>query len=41
MTLDFVGIDNMKLDVPIVFNSITYDDSHEGDPESTVASSGR
>jgi hypothetical protein len=25
----------MKLDVPIVFNSITYDDSHEGDPEST------
>lgn len=35
VTLDFVGIDNMKLDVPIVFNSITYDDSHEGDPEST------
>lgn len=35
VTLDFVGIDDMKLDVPIVFNSITYDDSHEGDPEST------
>ena len=35
VTLDFVGIDNMKLDVPIVFNSISYDDSHEGDPEST------
>jgi hypothetical protein len=35
ITLDFVGINDMKLDVPIVFNSITYDDSHEGDPEST------
>lgn len=35
VTLDFVGINDMKLDVPIVFNSITYDDSHEGDPEST------
>lgn len=35
LTLDFVGINDMKLDVPIVFNSITYDDSHEGDPEST------
>lgn len=35
VTLDFVGIDDMKMDVPIVFNSITYDDSHEGDPEST------
>lgn len=35
VTLDFVGIDDMKLDVPIVFNSISYDDSHEGDPEST------
>lgn len=35
VTLDFVGINEMKLDVPIVFNSITYDDSHEGDPEST------
>jgi len=35
VTLDFVDIDDMKLDVPIVFNSITYDDSHEGDPEST------
>ena len=35
VTLDFVGIDEMKMDVPIVFNSITYDDSHEGDPEST------
>lgn len=35
VTLDFIGINEMKLDVPIVFNSITYDDSHEGDPEST------
>lgn len=35
LTIDFVGIDDMKMDVPIVFNSITYDDSHEGDPEST------
>lgn len=35
VTIDFVGINDMKLDVPIVFNSITYDDSHEGDPEST------
>lgn len=35
LTIDLVGINDMKLDVPIVFNSITYDDSHEGDPEST------
>ena len=35
VTLDFVGIDEFKMDVPIVFNSITYDDSHEGDPETT------
>ena len=35
VTLDFVGINDMKLDVPITFNSITYDDSHEGDAEST------
>jgi T4-like virus Myoviridae tail sheath stabiliser len=35
ITLDFVGIHDMKMDVPIVFNNITYDDSHEGDPEST------
>lgn len=35
VTLDFVGIEDFKMDVPIVFNSINYDDSHEGDPEST------
>lgn len=35
VTLDLVGIENYKMDVPLVFNSITYDDSHEGDPEST------
>jgi len=35
LTLDMIGIDDMKQDVPIVFNSISYDDSHEGDPEST------
>jgi hypothetical protein len=35
MTIDFVNINALKMDVPVVFNSITYDDSHEGDPEST------
>ena len=35
VTLDFLSLDGLKLDVPIVFNSISYDDSHEGDPEST------
>jgi len=35
MTIDFVNINSLKMDVPVVFNSITYDDSHEGDPEST------
>lgn len=35
ITIDLVGINDLKIDVPIVFNSITYDDSHEGDPEST------
>lgn len=35
VTLNFVGIEDFNMDVPIVFNSITYDDSHEGDPEST------
>jgi hypothetical protein len=35
VTLDFVGIEDFKMDVPIVFNSISYDDSHEGDPEAT------
>lgn len=33
--VDFVGITDWEMDVPIVFNSITYDDSHEGDTEST------
>jgi T4-like virus Myoviridae tail sheath stabiliser len=35
LTIDFVDINELKMDVPVVFNSITYDDSHEGDPEST------
>ena len=35
VTLNFVGVEDFNMDVPIVFNSITYDDSHEGDPEST------
>jgi hypothetical protein len=35
VTIDFMSMDNFKLDVPIVFNSISYDDSHEGDPEAT------
>jgi hypothetical protein len=35
ITIDFISMNGMKLDVPVVFNSISYDDSHEGDPEST------
>jgi hypothetical protein len=35
VTIDFLSLDNLKLDVPIVFNSISYDDSYEGDQEST------
>lgn len=35
VTVDFMSMDNLKLDIPIVFNSISYDDSHEGDPEAT------
>lgn len=35
VTLDFLTLDNLKLDVPIVFNSISYDDSYEGDMDST------
>ena len=35
VTVDFMSMDNLKLDVPIVFNTVSYDDSHEGDPEST------
>jgi hypothetical protein len=35
VTIDFLSLNNFKLDVPIVFNGITYDDSHEGDPEAT------
>lgn len=35
LTVDFTGLDNLKLDVPVVFNNISYDDTYEGDSEST------
>ena len=35
VTIDSIGENELKLDIPITFNSINYDDSHEGDPEST------
>jgi hypothetical protein len=35
VTLDFVGMDNVKLDVPIVFNTINYEPDFEGLPEPT------
>ena len=35
VNVDFLNIDGLKLDVPIVFNTISYEDSNEGDTEST------
>lgn len=35
VTMDFVNPGDVKLDVPIVFNGITYDDSYEGNPLET------
>jgi hypothetical protein len=35
LSVDFAGLDNLKTDVPVVFNNITYDDTYEGDAEST------
>lgn len=35
VTMDFIEPGSIKLDVPIVLNSITYDDSYDGDIEST------
>lgn len=35
VTADFLGNGQMKLDIPIVFNSINYDDSYEGDQSTT------
>lgn len=35
VTADFIGLSDLKLDVPIIFNSISYDDSYEGDMDST------
>ena len=35
VTVDFFGMDNLELDIPIVFNSISVDENSEGDSEST------
>lgn len=35
LTVDFLSLDNLKLDVPIILNAVNYDDSYEGDMEST------
>lgn len=36
MTVDLMGSDALNLDIPVVFNSITYDQENvEGDPQST------
>jgi len=35
ITMDFLNLDGLELDVPIVFNSISLDDSYEGEAEST------
>lgn len=35
VTVDFFGMDGLEIDIPIVFNGITQDDTYEGDNEST------
>ena len=35
ITIDIMGFDNLKVDIPIVFNSVTYDNNYEGDSEQT------
>lgn len=35
ITVDFVNFDELKLDVPIVFNSVSYEADYEGEPEVT------
>lgn len=35
VTVDFFNMDNLQLDIPIVFNSISVDDQYEGDAETT------
>lgn len=35
LTVDFLGMDDLKLDIPVLFNNISYDDTYEGDSEST------
>lgn len=35
ITVDLMGFDNLKLDIPIVFNSVTYETDYEGSPDST------
>lgn len=35
VTIDYLPLDGFKWDVPIVFNSISYEDTNTGDPEST------
>lgn len=35
VTIDFLNMDNLKLDVPIVFNSVTYNQDYDGLPDIT------
>ena len=35
ITIDLMGFDNLKLDIPIVFNSVTYENQYEGDSDTT------
>lgn len=35
ITIDLLGFENLKIDIPIVFNSVTYDNNYEGDSEQT------
>lgn len=35
VTMDFINPGDIKLDVPVIFNGITYDDTYEGEPDVT------
>lgn len=35
ITIDLLGFENLKLDIPIVFNSVTNEIDYEGDPQQT------
>lgn len=35
ITMDFIETGDLKLDVPIVFNGVTYDDTYDGDAQTT------